>query len=765
MRAHLKWAVALVVASAGAVAVAWWVFRPRGTPDEILDLVSELRVAELTAETPFIDIGAPSARRHLVAGWGVDEKDARGTYRWVTGDTASISFLSAEPRPVEISLDCAPLVFEGMPAQIARVAINGSSVGEIRLGQQQQRHRIAVPAEAIVVGENRLELLPAHRHRPRDVLPGAEDARQLALRCYGLSFRGLGANGRVRAGGSSGGSEDRIHLPVGTSVTYYFQVTEPARLRIGALESWGPRADDVSLLIRFTTADGAEETVQRLASSRTDPDSTKTLQLPLPSAGQSIGRLELAATSPHRHPRESNGVTLVRPAIHTRAAPERPGSGPAAPNSRSARRRAPRPNIIIYLIDTLRADHLGVYGYPRPTSPHIDRFAADALLFENAHAQSSWTRPTVVSLLTGLAPRAHRVNHVRDSLPDSVETLGEILTRHGYLTVGFVTNGNAGPEFGLDRGFLDYSFLRESKERPSHHQLSDRLNASLFRWLEERPAERPFFLYAHATDPHAPYTPPEPFLERFAPNAEPSVGSLESVREIHLGRRQVSDRTRGDLIDLYDAEIAFNDDQFGRLLERLKELDLYDSSLIILLSDHGEEFFDHGNWGHGNNLYQEQLAVPLILKLPGNRRAGERIRSLANQTDVMPTLLSLLDLHVPAAITGRNLLSADEFTTVPSFAYLSRLDDRAMRSVTSQGWKLILEDATHPRASPVQLYQVAADPRETTDLAIRRPFKVGYLTQLMRRWELGLGGPAGAEGIKVPISSELRGHLEALGYL
>ncbi len=773
-----------------------------------LDLIAELPAATVSQESAVLDLGQAAARRHLIAGWSADEEDADGTFVWSLGPRSSFTFFATAATGVTLDLRCKPLVFEGAPDQTVSIALGGEPLAKIRMQHELDRYRVRVPAERIASGQNRVDLEFGYHRQPRTVIAGAEDARDLAVRCYEIELEGLGAAASARATGphtsapegdapadpaAAAEALDRLELPAGTAVSYYFEHASSAELIVDSLEAWGPGAGDVRLIVRSATAEAAPQT------HRIDPSSAqRPLRLPLATEGPAVDRLELAAVAAGRGsrggwlrrllglPLEASGLTLVRPAVHVPPeAGQRNNFGASDDPPTEARptlARAPagtRANVIIYLIDTLRADHLGTYGYPRPTSPNIDHFAKDAVVFENARAQSSWTRPAVVSVLTGLAPRRHGVNRREDALPGSVDTLAELLAAEGYGTAGFVTNGNAGPNFGLDQGFEEFRHLRESADTHERHRLSDHLNLWLFHWLESRPADdRPFFLYAHATDPHVPYTPPEPFRSRFAGNVDPEAGRLEHARAVIQGRLPPTEETRRDLVDLYDAEIAFNDHHFGRLIERLKELELYDASLIVLVADHGEEFLDHGGGEHGVPLYDEQPRVRSIVKFPrrgtngkfprrgtngpspGGREAGRRIAATVSQIDVVPTILDLLGI-APPALDGVSLLGASERA---SFAYLA-LSDRRMRSVTRKGWKLILDNSPAPRGEPLQLYRLEADQREATELAGQRPFERELLAQRMRRWELELAQGAQAVGEQADIPDELRRQLEALGYL
>ncbi len=729
------------------------------TDDVVLDLAATFAAATVSVEKEALEIGRPSARPHLIAGWGADEEDEDGAYVWGLGEASTLELFAVAPADLVLDLRCRPFHFAGAPEQIVKLLLNGEAIGEVRLDRSLERYQIAVPARAVKGGVNRLVFRYAYHHSPRDVVDGAVDERSLAVRWYDVAFRGLGAGAVPSPRETAGGTGERLEIPVGTAVSYYFDAEGRTELAIPALRAWGRRAGAARLFVRTRSGDVSG---QRSIDPRRVAGPVR---IPLSTAGPAIDRVELAVTASGEgglgaRAREwlggagESGVSLAAPVIRRLEPPARHGA-------EIARRPPQRPNIVVYLIDTLRADHLGVYGYERPTSPNIDRFAADAVLFTAARAQSSWTRPAVVTLLTGLLPQSHGVEGRADVLPDSVGTLAEILAGEGYETVGVVTNGNVGATFGLDQGFDHFRHLSESSERTEMHRLSDHLNEWVFRWLAGREdAGRPFFLYAHATDPHLPYTPPEPFLGRFAAGVDPSIGLRENARAITEGREAPED-VRAALVDLYDGEIAFNDHHFGRLLDHLTARGLYDSSLIVLVADHGEEFLDHGGWEHGKTLYSEQLHVPLIVKLPGGEAAGTRVETTAGQVDVLPTILDVLAVEAPAGLDGVSLLRNWTVEGRPSFASLN-LGGRHMRSVGARGWKLILDSSDFTHSEPVELYHLAADPRETEQLSRERPFEREFLSQVLGRLDLERVAVAGTEA---EIPEELRKQLEALGYL
>ncbi len=306
-------------------------------------------------------------------------------------------------------------------------------------------------------------------------------------------------------------------------------------------------------------------------------------------------------------------------------------SGAAA----TARKGAPRtPSVLLVSIDTLRPDRLGCYGSPRRVSPEIDRFAASADLFESCVSASSWTLPAHVSMFTGVAPSLHRVTADERRLGASRATLAEILRREGHATAAFVTHYYLTGDYGLDRGFESFTYRQD--------QPAADVCARAAEWLGEN-AHRPFFLFVHLFDPHWNYNPPPGFVGAVAgadapPYEGPVDGSLEAMQPWIEPRIAVPEADLSRALDLYDAEIAGVDAALGGLFAALDSLGLSEQTLVVVTSDHGEEFRDHGSFGHGHSLYEEAVRVPLIVRAPG---AGGAIRSDPAATiDIAPTILA-----------------------------------------------------------------------------------------------------------------------------
>jgi len=360
------------------------------------------------------------------------------------------------------------------------------------------------------------------------------------------------------------------------------------------------------------------------------------------------------------------------------------------------------PLVIVYLVDTLRADHLGLYGYKRDTAPKLASFARDAVVFDTAIASSSWTKPSVASLFTSLLPSEHRCVQFYTPLDPSFVTLAERLRDHGYVTGAVVANRLVhAKDARFDQGFTYFA------SPPEPQGAAEAVDDALA-FLEARRG-LPTFLYVHTMDPHSPYTPPPPFDRRFGRAPTPGRPAAEPYHY-----RRPADLAR--IVAQYDGEIAYGDREFGRFLLELKAMGLYKRSLIVFLSDHGEEFLDHGDWVHGHTLFDELVRVPLVVKYPGNIHAGGRVDRQVQLVDVLPTILKSQGLPVPQApeIAGRPL----EESFAPSAAERPAVFETKYREYVAYGVRTRAEKYVrrlHPHARELY-FDLVRDPREVNGL-------------------------------------------------
>ena len=703
------------------------------------DLAALLPLAEVRREAGQVDFGTPAARPYLVSGWYRNEGGGRKgpTVVWSKGQASVVEIFLAAPRDLRAELRCAPFEVQDKTAQTVTVELNGRQVAELTLRPRLHDYTIELPREAQVAGINRLAFRYGRvtRHNHRDLAVSWDLLRLRPARASAV------APPRAEAG--------RLVLPFGTEAVFYLEVPSEGTLWLGGLQA---RGGSGRLAI---TAQEEGEDEQVLADIEPGPD-RRSVELP----GKGAHLLRLALRSVPETPSSTGGLVLERPTVRARP----PSPHPPAPSpgtGRGGEKR--RPNVIVYLVDTLRADRVGAYGSGRTTSPRTDAFARTATLFEHAIAQAPWTRPSVASILTGLGPLAHGVRTLDDKLAAEATTLPELLQAAGYRTAAFSTNGHVGPATGLDQGFDDFSLDMEETG-------SDAVNRRVLSWLDVHAGhagQSPFLIYIHTLDPHAPYDPPFEDRQRFAPGLRPEAGSTEDLKRIYAMRGEEQARLIRELIPLYDAEVAANDRSFGALLDALRARGLYDSTLLVFVADHGEELGEHGQLGHAHDLYREVLDIPLIVKWPGQTR-GERVRQLGQHIDLLPTILRAAGLAPPAGLPGTDLrrladseADPDSLAAPKAFSHLS-YGNRTGVSLVHAGWKAILPQ-TWTLAQGPQLFRLGRNGEEGPNRLAENPVRAGWLLAQIRA-EI-LRSRQGLKPEAAQLDAEARERLRALGYL
>lgn len=419
---------------------------------------------------------------------------------------------------------------------------------------------------------------------------------------------------------------------------------------------------------------------------------------------------------------------------------------------------APQPRrILLISIDTLRADSAG--------TPRIEALAADSVVFRRAYAPAPWTLPALASVMSGVSPRVHLATGLGDRMPERVTTVAEVLRRAGFRTAALVSSPLLGKEVNLDQGFQEYTvFPKGPEDKPAN---PDQLAGLASRWIGAHARDR-FLLWIHIFDPHIPWDPPASYLQGMKP--PPGMASRLTAEEhlaIRLRERDPSPAEREWLRQLYRAEVRWVDAAVGSLVEALKRSSLYEDTLIVLLSDHGEELWDHGGVGHGHTLYEELLRVPLLVKLPGGVRRGG-VDVPVSTSSLAATLLDLCDKpfprDYPAAPSLRPYLlpggSAPD--SAPLLATgLQRIEDRG--AVLFGDFKLV-RGMTSGRE---EFYDLSRDPGETVNLASTREEKTAEGRRLLDRFEaeaIQARKRLGIDRERVPIDPELAKRLRALGY-
>jgi len=452
------------------------------------------------------------------------------------------------------------------------------------------------------------------------------------------------------------------------------------------------------------------------------------------------------------------------------------------------------PNVLFILIDTWRADHAGFLGYEREVSPNLDALARQGIVFERALAQSSWTKPSVATLLTGLMPAQHHA--VSQAIPETpvrafrlnprLTTFVELLHGRGWQTAMWSDNPNITPPVGFAQGaehFRDY--FHEPCHAEDCGELDEILGDVETWFAEQRDGERPFCLYVHVMDAHYPYEPPPAFQGRF--DEHPSDLQLTGpiVHDYMTGKRSEADLTPErltSLVDRYDEELLAVDHALGPFLERVRRE--HPNTVIVLSGDHGEEFFEHGNLGHSHALWQELVHVPLVLWAPGLDPA--RVATQVRLMDVCPTILELVGLeHALPGMQGESLLSVIgglevEDRPAPMEVGGDQKPCWQWRGLCDGRQKLLRREADlptlhaipaladdEPEVRPVwHLFDLASDPRELHDLAVERPAEAQALfAELVKHgWYVAPEALLGMKAATIELDPAQTSELSALGY-
>jgi arylsulfatase A-like enzyme len=464
-------------------------------------------------------------------------------------------------------------------------------------------------------------------------------------------------------------------------------------------------------------------------------------------------------------------------------------------------------NVMVVLIDTLRADHLGAYGYARPTSPQFDALAREGVLFERTVAQAAWTKPSVASLFTGRFVKHHGVVTSRDALGADLTTMAEALGGRGYRTAAFTANPWITPEFRFDQGFDQFESGRAmAAQLTSLYKLLKRVDRLAARttgvktdlagtvfwgtsgnlgnserdrlltdaavdWIGAQGAAQPFFMYMHLIGPHDPYNPPTEYVRPFreagwdglpGPTKPPA-----RVQTIFDKADPLGEHEQAAMMAQYDGAIAFADAQLGRLVEALRKAGVLDRTLIVVTADHGEEFYEHHNWRHGNQLYNEVVHVPLLFRLP-ERLQPTRRSDVSMLVDVLPTLVNLVGGGQPIeGLDGRPLFATGTTPIPTAYAEHFWFDGGTYVSRMVERGELKLKE-TKDEASgkeKTELYDLAADGGEQRNLlenagAVREN-GLGELQDLLVQFgdKLSVGST-----VAVEVDPSTKERLRALGY-
>jgi len=438
-------------------------------------------------------------------------------------------------------------------------------------------------------------------------------------------------------------------------------------------------------------------------------------------------------------------------------------------------RNAGQPNILLISIDTLRADHLGCYGYPRGTSPHIDSLAQRGVVFTNTTAQANWTLPSHMSLMTSQAPAVHGVQTTGQKLARAKTTVAEVLKNAGYRTIGITGGYNVDERFGFAQGFDDYhadKLEHLTSEEKIRYGQGVRLADTLPHILETLRAkdDAPLFLFVHAWDTHAPYMPHEDLIGDYSQDYRGDLEMIthEYIAAVNRGERAVSAEDADRIRALYDNEIRYVDRFLGTIFDELDKRQLRDNTIVALTSDHGDELMEHGLLNHGVALYQPEVHVPLIITYEGTLPAGLRVDSITRSIDIAPTILELAGVDYSAEVAlefqGRSLVNSWNRKMRPVSA-VTEGRGPGERSLRAGKYKYIRGPESRGSQKD-ELYNLDEDPGELVDLSDAEAEIARHLNQqLSVLFETFSGIRTFGMRQKVESDEQFKKKLRALGYL
>lgn len=606
-----------------------------------------------------------------------------------------------------------------VPNQKVSLFANEKPVATIDVDTDWKTYEVIVPAAAIVSGENRFRLTfraagaiaggkrSAAAIERIELGPSTQPASPLIeapLRAEDVDLAGLRRRG--------------FALPGPSRLSYYVQVPSGAKLAV----SHATHQPGATAVIRVAR-DGARPTtlfegaapVGRFSDGLWD----------LSAFERQVVRLDLVS--------RAGGVLWGAPMLMTQVPPAK-----SAPAKRKFER------IFIWMVDTLRADKVRVYN-PKSVveTPHYDAFARDATRFAWAHVPGTWSLPSHASILTGVYPTVHKATAHEARLSRDVPFAAELLRKAGYRTAIFSSNGYVSGKWGFDRGW-DHSrnFIRESLPNGA-----DYLWKTAKEWIKAN-VGRPQFLYLATVEPHVIYNPKKEFLQRYwdKPYKGPIKPNMTGIQlgQIKSGKLKINETDKAYLEALHNAEITQSDTAFGAFLADLKAQGIYDSSAVIVVSDHGDEFWEHGDVGHAQSVHQELVHIPLIIRAPGVFAAGNVVEADVEAMDLFPTMLELGGIAAPEGTQGSSLVSLahDEPAWSPRAALSQNLG-------VSRGVKVGRYRFIHGGLARMELYDEVEDPLEQQNLLGRRAIGLrhlrnvfGLLVGLESRWDKQRWGTA-----------------------
>ncbi len=725
------------------------------------DLLNDPQMIALDYTSPSYRFDGQGGSLLPTDGWAPSEAGSHpkdtSFFAWALKGKASMIFLRPPGGDFDLLVRAKPFHWEGAPVQVMTVLLNDQEVAAIPFSPGWESYRTKIPERALLPGINELTLQFTYSERPSNVV-GSGDKRQLSCAFSDIALIPAATPDPWILLDVPRVDQDRelveipprggfsIPLPGGTS----------GRLQLPAIDTGCP---DCALIVELS---GPESDLQRLWQGPVREAAGRLIRFETPASWASFLGLRLEVPAESATPEDSR--TLFR----------LPPESLQVERSRSGSSSMTTP-VFLYMIDTLRADALAVYGADPATSPRISQFAAGAVTYKESWSPAAWTLPSVSSLFTGLFPSRHGMGLADRKMPGATMPLmARLLSSRGYQAFGISQSFVASAAFGLDVGFDRYLL---SNQLNGQELRSPEIRRFLLMLLATADPDRVPFAYIHTVDPHSPYAPREmyrKFLKGTRGNLPERM--YRPAPFMHQGLGEDPEEVRV-LRALYQGEVLFADHQFGSFLDLLEQLAILDRSLVILVGDHGEEFGEHGAFDHGRTLHQEMLRVPLLVQYPDARWAGTEVDERVSLLDVLPTVLHEvgiaregIDLDgkplQPDQVPKRGRQAVFAETKTQPAENLAAVDMQAVATAVTKCIHSTNGTDQFSRPMPEwQAYDLVTDPAEQRPLQMDNP-SARACVQLLTNWlEARETWIEAAGEPESEVDEEALEALRALGYI
>jgi len=694
-----------------------------------IDLSKRLSYSEQSPSSKIIVFGTPEAKQFLGPGWSRPGMDGKEPFQTANLDKGSFIFKSSEGDSIFLHMK-----LRSTFANSAQVFVNSKPVGTIQLEVKPRLYTLRLPTEALTAETNVVELdwKEVRKLDQRKNAPNIGAIAYYAVIGPAKYIANVPASNHPPLTSSSVKIGDQarnaINQPLGGSVNFYEKLNKDSRLEFEMVYEPATAKKDIFANFSITLRkDGQpdQRIFEKNAQQKTSSRETILFSKYISSAEPAPYQIEFKID---RNSILDPGITAwIEPHLYQNLPDEPEVSKSKIDDIRDDNDGA---NVIIVLMDAAGAKHFTTYGYQRKTTPNIEKLFQEGIQFDKAYCQAVYTLASTTTMMTGLDPFRHQLYDRQNKLPDSVQTLAERFGKNGYTTATFVANGNVSPNFGNTQGF---QVIREVHNEPGYTGWAADITNRFSEWLQNQNSDKKFFAYLHYREPHGPFNPPQNFKHQFTdPDYDRFKEASDDMRrKLQSGEVTPIQADYDFVTAAYDENLRYGDYEVGRLMQKLKDLKLYDDTIVIVTADHGEAFWEHGFQGHNSQLYEESVHIPMIIKFTSKTDLhGKHIKTPVRTIDLYPSLVDLLELsNKDMDVDGTSFLPylvQEKSEQVPIFC--QTLAQQAY-SYTEGNFKYIFWLTGHE-----ELYDLKNDPQEKNNLITTHPIEAAYLRTRLVGW-------------------------------